>query len=76
LAREGIEELNDKYGNETGGPFFLFHRPADGIPGADLDGHERKRGKLAELNLLLRGGAPDRFSAVVAGRRICRTSDS
>ena len=28
-------------------------------------GYERKRGKLAELNLLLRGGAPDRFSVVV-----------
>jgi len=28
-------------------------------------GYERKRGKLAELNSLLRGGARDRFSAVV-----------
>ncbi len=33
-------------------------------------GYERKRGKLAELNLLLRGGAPDRFSVVVG-----RTAD-
>jgi len=28
-------------------------------------GYERKRGKLAELNLLLRGGAGDRFSLVI-----------
>ena len=28
-------------------------------------GYERKRGKLAELNSLLRGGSSDRFSLVV-----------
>ena len=28
-------------------------------------GYERKRGKLADLNALLRGGATDRFSLIV-----------
>ena len=36
-------------------------------------GYERKRGKLADLNALLRGGARDRFSLVVGERRCCRT---
>jgi cellobiose phosphorylase len=66
LARKGIEELNDKYGNEKSGPFFLFHRPRRWNPRERTwMGYERKRGKLAELNLLLRGGALDRFSIVV-----------
>ena len=33
-------------------------------------GYERKRGKLAELNALLRGGSPDRFSTIV-GETTC-----
>jgi len=66
LARKGIEELNDKYANAKSGPFFLFHRPRRWNPQERTwMGYERKRGKLAELNLLLRGGAPDRFSFVV-----------
>jgi cellobiose phosphorylase len=71
LARKGIEELNDKYGNAKSDPFFLFHRPRRWNPRERIwMGHERKRGKLAELNLLLRGGATDRFSLVVG-----RTAD-
>ena len=47
-------------------PFFLFHRPRRWNPRERLwMGYERKRGKLAELNSLLRGGAPDRFPLVV-----------
>jgi cellobiose phosphorylase len=66
LARKGIEELNDKYGNANSAPFFLFHRPRRWNPREGTwMGYERKRGKLAELNLLLRGGASDRFSVVV-----------
>ena len=33
-------------------------------------GHERKRGKLSDLNALLRGGAGDRFSRVVGDVRV------
>ena len=66
LARKGIEELNGKYGNEKCDPFFLFHRPRRWNPQERTwMGYERKRGKLAELNLFLRGGAADRFSVVV-----------
>jgi len=71
LARKGIEELNDKYGSATSGPFFLFHRPRRWNPQERTwMGYERKRGKLAELNLLLRGGGTDCFSIVVG-----RTAD-
>jgi cyclic beta-1,2-glucan synthetase len=66
LARKGIEELNDKYGTATSSPFFLFHRPRKWNPRERTwMGYERKRGKLAELNLLLREGAPGCFSDVV-----------
>ncbi|HEY5190336.1 MAG TPA: protein ndvB, partial [Candidatus Deferrimicrobium sp.] len=74
VARKGIEDLNDKYGDAKNDPFFLFHRPRRWNPQERTwMGYERKRGKLAELNLLLRGGAPDRFSVVVG--RIAELSD-
>ncbi|MBF0270354.1 MAG: cyclic beta 1-2 glucan synthetase [Alphaproteobacteria bacterium] len=66
-----IAELNQRYAvNDNGARaahFFLFHRPRrwnaqEGI----WMGFERKRGKLADLNALLRGAAPEtRFSVVV-----------
>ena len=58
-----IAELNAKY---PGSPFFLFHRPRrwNGEEGVWM-GYERKRGKLADLNSLLRGGAHGQFSLVV-----------
>ncbi len=58
VARNGIARLNAKYGYAPGEGerFFLFHRkrvwnPCDG----QWMGWERKRGKLHELNQLLRG---------------------
>jgi len=36
-------------------------------------GYERKRGKLADLNALLRGDAQERFARVVGDRRSCWT---
>jgi cyclic beta-1,2-glucan synthetase len=66
LARRKIEELNEKYRNSTSDPFFLFHRPRRWNPHDRVwMGYERKRGKLSELNSLLRGGSTDRFAAVV-----------
>jgi cellobiose phosphorylase len=66
FARERIEALNEKYGNQKAGSFFLFHRPRTWNPRERLwMGYERKRGKLAELNSLLRGGSVDRFALVV-----------
>jgi cyclic beta-1,2-glucan synthetase len=66
LARQKIEELNRKYRREKDNAFFLFHRPRRWNPRERVwMGYERKRGKLAELNSLLRGGPRDRFSLVV-----------
>ncbi|MGE3176315.1 MAG: glucoamylase family protein [Vicinamibacterales bacterium] len=73
-AREGIEALNRKYrhaappdrSGAAGDAFFLFHRPRRWNPQERLwMGYERKRGKLADLNALLRGEAGERFSLVV-----------
>jgi cyclic beta-1,2-glucan synthetase len=52
-----IEGLNERYGKTGRGQFFLFHRhriynPSEGR----WMGWERKRGKLLDLNQLLRGG--------------------
>ena len=46
-------------------PFMLLHRPRKWNPRENAwIGEERKRGKLADLNAFLRGGARDRFSTV------------
>jgi cyclic beta-1,2-glucan synthetase len=66
LARKRIEDLNEKYRSANSAPFFLFHRPRKWNPQEQIwMGYERKRGKLADLNSLLRGGSADRFSAVI-----------
>ncbi|MEJ2008172.1 MAG: glucoamylase family protein [Acidobacteriota bacterium] len=57
LARKRIEELNEKYRSTQGDTFFLFHRPRRWNPRERIwMGYERKRGKLADLNALLRSG--------------------
>ena len=66
LARQRIEELNEKYRSPEGDTFFLFHRPRQWNPRDRIwMGYERKRGKLADLNGLLRGGSRDRFARIV-----------
>ena len=66
LAAQRIEALNEKYPRDRGDTFFLFHRPRRWNPQERVwMGYERKRGKLADLNALLRGDAQDRFSRVV-----------
>ena len=70
LAQTRITELNRKYGNARGEShtdiFFLFHRPRRWNPQEKLwMGYERKRGKLGELNSLLRGAATDNFALIV-----------
>jgi cyclic beta-1,2-glucan synthetase len=66
LAQKGIEELNEKYGSGKGDTFFLFHRPRRWNPRERIwMGYERKRGKLAALNALLRGGSREPFSCIV-----------
>ncbi len=56
MAARGVASLNVRYGGGGAGPFHLLHRaprsnPAEGC----FLGWERKRGKLEELNRLLRG---------------------
>ena len=66
LAKTKIEELNAKYGSPDS--FLLFHRPRRFNPRERMwMGYERKRGKLAALNALLRGRAPDADFALVVG---------
>ena len=70
LAQQGIDRLNEQYGGVRQERFFLFHRPRLWNPRERVwMGYERKRGKLGDLNALLRGKADDhagsRFSLVV-----------
>lgn len=66
LTREKIEALNKKYRSSENEPFFLLHRPRRWNPQERIwMGYERKRGKLSDLNGLLRGGSRDRFALVV-----------
>ena len=70
LAEQRIAELNEKHRGTNGGGiddiFFLFHRPRRWNPRERIwMGYERKRGKLGDLNALLRGGALDPFSRIV-----------
>lgn len=69
-ASSGIAALNAKYSSDAegscgGSRFFLFHRPRLWNPQEGVwMGYERKRGKLGELNALLRG-ANNGFATVV-----------
>ncbi|HEV7822658.1 MAG TPA: cyclic beta 1-2 glucan synthetase, partial [Burkholderiales bacterium] len=66
LARNRIDELNEKYGGGGKDAFFLFHRPRRwNARERRWMGYERKRGKLADLNLRLRDTAYDGFSLAV-----------
>jgi cyclic beta-1,2-glucan synthetase len=66
-ARAMVEELNNKYGKEKSELFFIFHRPRKYNSRDKIwMGFERKRGKLAEMNALLRGKGKENFSLIVA----------
>ncbi|HSG65936.1 MAG TPA: cyclic beta 1-2 glucan synthetase, partial [Gammaproteobacteria bacterium] len=71
-AARRIEALNALYACDA---FFLFHRPRRWNPGERAwMGYERKRGKLADLNWLLREADPahasERFSLVVGDTKL------
>jgi cyclic beta-1,2-glucan synthetase len=82
-ARAGIEGLNARLGEGRGDRFFLLHRARQWNPaeGAWM-GWERKRGKLEELNRLLRGATDTSYDVQVgelqllADVRYCITLDS
>ena len=59
VARRRVDELNAAHGPNR---FFLFHRERQWNPREERwMGHERKRGKLAEFNRLLRGATDTSF---------------
>ena len=65
-ARAGVEMLNLKYLSASRDLFYLLHRPRRWNAGEGRwMGFERKRGKLADFNALLRGAGGGRFSEVV-----------
>lgn len=65
-VKEQIEELNTKYIKTETTKFFLFHRPRKWNPREKVwMAQERKRGKLGELNSLLRNTGYSDFSHIV-----------
>jgi cyclic beta-1,2-glucan synthetase len=65
-ASTGIKALNAKYRTGDEDVFFLFHRPRLWNPKQNVwMGWERKRGKLAQFNQYLRGGARDAFNTII-----------
>jgi len=65
-AVEGVRALNDRYAGGAQDAFFLFHRPRrwNARQGVWM-GWERKRGKLAQFNNVVRGGDDGAFSTIV-----------
>lgn len=71
FAAKQIAALNEKYCIAGREQFFLFHRPRQWNERENLwMGYERKRGKLGELNSVLRGKGNDRFSTIVGPEEI------
>jgi cyclic beta-1,2-glucan synthetase len=65
LCEQLVRELNERYGADGHTPFYLLHRFRAYNPSeARWIGWERKRGKLLDLNQLLRG-VRDRFPVKV-----------
>lgn len=72
-AKDRIIGLNRKYGRQVNDTFFLFHRPRKWNPQENVwMGYERKRGKLGELNALLRGRNKEYFSLIVGEEPVYR----
>ena len=72
LARTGIEALNRTYrtSDTRGDVFYLLHRPRRWNPSQRAwMGYERKRGKLGDLNALLRGD-PGGFTLIVGATEV------
>jgi cellobiose phosphorylase len=67
-ASAGIERLNAKHALPGSTRFYLFHRPREwNARQSAWMGFERKRGKLGDLNRVLRGARPARFFSKVVG---------
>ncbi|HEY3247844.1 MAG TPA: glucoamylase family protein [bacterium] len=82
-AREGVEDLNVRYGQGRSDRFHLFHRRRRWNPTERVwMGWERKRGKLEEFNRLLLGAADTSYAlqigdlSVLPKIRYCITLDA
>jgi cyclic beta-1,2-glucan synthetase len=82
-AGAGIEALNARFGEGRRDRFYLFHRERQWNAGESVwMGWERKRGKIVELNRLLRGARDTNFQvhagdlAALPSIRYCITLDS
>ena len=70
-AEKRISDLNAKYGHEKEDVFFLLHRPRKWNPADQVwMGYERKRGKLGDLNAILRGYGQDRFQVITGDQTV------
>ena len=77
---DGITALNNQYKSEAEDSFFLFHRPRRWNTDERIwMGHERKRGKIADLNRFLQNmaaeviqpaGADNAFSRIIGNTAI------
>ncbi|MEO6539103.1 MAG: glucoamylase family protein, partial [Ferruginibacter sp.] len=71
IIEEKINELNTKYHTLNNTPFLLFHRPRRwNVRDKIWMGYERKRGKLGDLNELLRGKGRQHFSLIIGEEEI------
>ncbi|MEO6719555.1 MAG: glucoamylase family protein [Ferruginibacter sp.] len=71
VAKQKIIDLNKKYDRTSNDTFFLFHRPRKWNKKNKVwMGYERKRGKLAEFNQLLRGKGRQFFSEIIGDESI------
>ncbi|MGZ3447252.1 MAG: GH36-type glycosyl hydrolase domain-containing protein, partial [Myxococcaceae bacterium] len=71
-AVDGVTALNARY-DPGGNAFCLLHRPRRFNPQQGVwMGWERKRGKLADFNHLIRGGAEGAFSVVLGDLAVLR----
>ncbi|MBE3068947.1 MAG: cyclic beta 1-2 glucan synthetase, partial [Planctomycetes bacterium] len=65
-AADAVRELNRKYAEPGQAIFYLLHRPRVWNPSEGVwMGRERKRGKLMDLNRLLREGEAGAFHTIV-----------
>ncbi|MBL0744875.1 GH36-type glycosyl hydrolase domain-containing protein [Chryseolinea lacunae] len=70
FVEKSINALNVKYAAKNPDAFCLFHRPRVWNARDKVwMGYERKRGKLGDLNQLLKGEGKDRFSHIVGHER-------
>ena len=73
LIGKKITDLNEKYPGDNNDTFFLFHRPRRWNPKDRIwMGYERKRGKLSDLNSLLRGGPENIFSLIIGNTEVLK----